>query len=144
MAQLVESKSIYHGLPVMPDELTGLTAIVTGANGISGDYMLRVLCESPRRWSKIYALSRRPPHGTWPAHVQHVSVDLLRPAEEVAAELQRAGVAGDYVFFFAYVQPPAQGDGGIWSAADELVRLNRRLNHPSSPLVFTARRVREV
>lgn len=37
---LVHSNGIYHGLPVFPDTLQGLTAIVTGANGISGTYMV--------------------------------------------------------------------------------------------------------
>jgi N-acetyl-gamma-glutamylphosphate reductase len=59
--QIVESRGIYHGLPVYDDSLKGLTAIITGANGISGYYMLRVLAQHPERWSKIYCLSRRPP-----------------------------------------------------------------------------------
>lgn len=41
MTQLIHSKSIYHGLPVYPESLQGLTAIVTGANGISGNHMVR-------------------------------------------------------------------------------------------------------
>lgn len=40
MTQLIHSKSIYHGLPVYPDSQQGLTAIVTGANGISGSHMV--------------------------------------------------------------------------------------------------------
>ena len=39
--QQVQSRGIYHGLPVFPDSIRGLTAIITGANGISGHYMLR-------------------------------------------------------------------------------------------------------
>ena len=38
--QLIQSKGIYHGLPVYPESQEGLTAIVTGANGISGDHMV--------------------------------------------------------------------------------------------------------
>lgn len=38
---ILQSKSIYHGLPVFPQETKGFTAIVTGANGISGDHMVR-------------------------------------------------------------------------------------------------------
>lgn len=40
MSLSIQSRSIYHGLPVFPGELKGLTAIVAGANGISGDYMV--------------------------------------------------------------------------------------------------------
>jgi len=49
----VQSKGIYHGLPVFPSKHKGLTAIVTGANGISGWYMVKVLAQSPERWTKI-------------------------------------------------------------------------------------------
>lgn len=59
--QTVYSRGIYHGLPVHDPSIKGLTAIITGANGISGHYMLRVLAQSPERWAKIYCLSRRPP-----------------------------------------------------------------------------------
>lgn len=38
--QVIVSKGIYHGLPTFPDDLNGLTAIVAGANGISGDHMV--------------------------------------------------------------------------------------------------------
>lgn len=38
--QVIVSKGIYHGLPTFPDDLNGLTALVAGANGISGDHMV--------------------------------------------------------------------------------------------------------
>lgn len=38
--QVVVSKGIYHGLPIFPNDLNGLTALVAGANGISGDHMV--------------------------------------------------------------------------------------------------------
>ncbi|KAJ5082238.1 hypothetical protein N7532_011281 [Penicillium argentinense] len=127
MTQLIQSKSIYHGLPVFPEDVEGLTAIVTGSNGISGTHQLKVLAESPRRWKKIYALSRRPPYGTWPDHVEHVSVDLLQSPEEIARQLKERGVHADHVFFFAYIQPAPKEGGGIWSDAEELVRVNTQL-----------------
>lgn len=37
----MRSDGIYHGLPVFPEHLEGLTAIITGANGISGTHMVR-------------------------------------------------------------------------------------------------------
>lgn len=38
--QIVQSKGIYHGLPVFSPDIKGLTAVVTGASGISGTYMV--------------------------------------------------------------------------------------------------------
>lgn len=77
--QQVQSKGIFHGLPVYPPDFSGLAAIITGANGISGHYMLRVLSEDPKRWKRIICLSRRPPltHGGLPDHVEHISPDFL-------------------------------------------------------------------
>ncbi|PWY93022.1 hypothetical protein BO94DRAFT_487499 [Aspergillus sclerotioniger CBS 115572] len=125
--QTITSKGIYHGLPTFPDDLTGPTAIVCGANGISGDHMLRVLCESPKRWTKIFALSRRPPNKQWPSHVEHVSMDFLNPPTQLAAQMNEQNIKADYVFFFAYVQPTPKEGGSIWSANEELVKLNTQL-----------------
>ncbi|KAL4813662.1 hypothetical protein BDW67DRAFT_192712 [Aspergillus spinulosporus] len=131
--RVIVSKDIYHGLPTFSEDLNGLTAIVTGANGISGDYMVRLflmlLCESPKRWKKIYALSRRPPNGDWPDHVEQVSMDFLQPPETLAAQLIERGVKADYVFFYAYIQPAPKDGGGIWSAAEELVKVKTKLLH---------------
>lgn len=92
----IQSKGIYHGLPVFPDSLKGLSAIVTGANGISGDHMVRVLAESPERWSNIYALSRRPPaiQRQWgeKVNVRHISLDFLEKPEEIATVMKEDGV----------------------------------------------------
>lgn len=44
--QVIVSKGIYHGLPTFPDDLNGLTAIVAGANGISGDHMVSIEIET--------------------------------------------------------------------------------------------------
>lgn len=85
---------------------------------------LRVLCESPKRWTKIYALSRRPPHGQWPSHVEHISLDFLKSPEEIAAVFKEKQIKVDYSFFFSYIQPAPEEGGGIWSAAEELVKVN--------------------
>ncbi|KAJ5951932.1 uncharacterized protein N7479_010345 [Penicillium vulpinum] len=122
----IQSRDIYHGLPVISKDIKRLTAIVTGANGISGNHQLKVLCENPRRWQKIYALSRRPPHGSWPEHVEHISLDLLQSPENIAAELAKRGVRADYVFFFAYAQPTPKDGEAVWST-DELVVVNKKL-----------------
>jgi NAD(P)-dependent dehydrogenase (short-subunit alcohol dehydrogenase family) len=60
----VRSNGIFHALPTYPPSSPAhrdLTAIVTGANGISGYHMVKVLAAAPERWAKIYCLSRRPP-----------------------------------------------------------------------------------
>ncbi|ETS78307.1 hypothetical protein PFICI_10369 [Pestalotiopsis fici W106-1] len=127
--QKVQSIDIYHGLPVYPDDVEGLTAVITGANGISGYHMLRVLGASPKRWSKIYCLSRRPPYipGGLPANAEHVALDFLKSPDEIAGVLQAKGVRADYVFFFAYLQPAPKEGGGLWSDADEMDRVNALL-----------------
>lgn len=102
-AQKVYSKGIYHGLPDLSWAPKGLTAVVTGANGISGAHMVKALGESPDRWSKIYALSRRPPSGIWPKTVEHVPVDFLESPEKIAQILKEKNIKPDYVFFFSYV-----------------------------------------
>lgn len=127
--QQVQSKGIYHGLPVYDPSIKGLTAIITGANGISGHYMLKVLAQSPERWSKIYCLSRRPPYipGGLPSQAEHISVDFLKPPSEIAKALQDKNIKADAVFFFAYLQPPPKEGKGLWSDAQEMVRVNSAL-----------------
>lgn len=127
--QQVQSQGIYHGLPVFPSTLTGLTAIITGANGISGHYMLRVLAKDPKRWKRIICLSRRPPFipGGLPPNAEHISLDFLKEPQEIAAVLKEHKVEADHVFFFSYIQPPPKEGKGIWSDAEELVRVNSLL-----------------
>ncbi len=93
----VQSKGIFHGLPVYPNtsEFTNLTAIVTGANGISGYHMVKVLAASPERWSKIYCLSRRPPPdyffddlGEGASRVEHIEADFLSDSSDVGKNLE--------------------------------------------------------
>ncbi|KAL4896603.1 hypothetical protein BDV59DRAFT_198962 [Aspergillus ambiguus] len=124
----VHTKGIYHGLPTFPNQ-HDMSAIVVGTNGISGKYMVDVLSEAPSRWKKIFSLSRKPPSITLPTQVTHVSIDLLASVETIAAQLRTHGVHADYVFFFAYIQPPPKpgSDNSLWSDADELVRVNTAL-----------------
>ena len=87
-SETVLSKGIYHGLPTFPRyDGDKLTAIVTGANGISGSAMVKVLSESPERWHKIYALSRRP--ATYPegSNIIPVAVDFLDSTPEAIAKV---------------------------------------------------------
>ena len=124
----VRDVGIYHGLPVYPESLKGLTAIVTGANGISGNYMMRVLAEAPQRWSHIYCLSRRPPAipGGLPKNATHIPLDFLRKPEEIAEVLKKEGVRADYVFFFSYIQVEPKPGEALWSNAEEMCRVNSR------------------
>jgi hypothetical protein len=94
----VEQKGIYCGTPTYPPDLKNLSIIVTGANGISGDYMLRILAESPQRWSKIYALSRKPPQGQLGANVTFIPVDFLQSPEHIGATLRQHGVQACVLF----------------------------------------------
>lgn len=127
--QQIQSVGIYHGLPVYPPDLTGLTAIITGANGISGYYMYRVLSQSPQRWKKIYCLSRRPPliPGGLPAHVEHIPLDFLRQPQDIAEVLRERSVTADHVFFFSYIQVEPKEGAGLWSDAEEMARVNSAL-----------------
>ena len=66
----------------------------TGANGISGYHALKVLGQSPERWSKIYCLSRRPPavpEGL-PRHAEHIPLDFLKDPEEIAKQMKENNV----------------------------------------------------
>lgn len=91
--QSVRSDGIYHGLPVIGDDQKGLKAIVVGASGMSGQTMIDVLSQNPRRWEKVYALSRRAPtliDAT--SNVEHVPFDLLKEPSELAAQMKEHNV----------------------------------------------------
>jgi hypothetical protein len=136
--QTVQSKGIYHGLPVYPSSLKGLTAIITGANGISGNYMLRVLAQDSERWSKIYCLSRRPPAipNGLPNNAEHIALDFLKDPQDIAAVLKEKGVKADYVFFYSYVQAQPKKGGGLWSDAEEMCSVNRTPLKSINPITF--------
>lgn len=122
--QVVFSRGIYHGLPTFPEDKKNLTAIVAGANGVSGAYMARALGHAPERWGKIYCMSRRPPAVKMPEQSEFIQSDLLKDPKELGSQLMEKGVKADYVFFFAYMQAPPKQGGGLWSDAEEMVRLN--------------------
>ncbi|KAF5576604.1 NAD dependent epimerase dehydratase family [Fusarium pseudocircinatum] len=130
----VQQKGIYRNLPTFDPSITGLTAIVPGATGISGFNTIRCLLESPERWSKVFALSRSPPSDKLLSllepsqrdRLQHVPVDLLSSPEEVAESLRSGNVTGTHVFFYAYIQPKAS-DKGIWENAEELLEWNTKI-----------------
>lgn len=130
----LQNKGIFHNLPTFDPTIKNKTALVTGANGISGFHTLRVLLESPERWTKVWAASRRAPPPEMmellPAearsHVEHVACDFLSSPEEIAKQLRQKGVTADAVFFYSYAQPaPKEGDVA-WSNAQELIDVNSK------------------
>ena len=100
--QVIQSKGIYLGLPTFPSELKNLRAIVAGANGISGQHMLRALSEEPDRWTQIYALSRRPPLDTESLgkNIKYLAVDFLSSPDAIAKILDEENVQA-YVLSYA-------------------------------------------
>ncbi len=131
----LQNKGIFKNLPSFDPEIKGLTAIVTGANGISGFHTMRVLLESPDRWKKVWAASRRPPPKEMMAlltddqrsRVEHVACDFLTKPEEIAEQLKQKNASADYVFFYSYAQPKPDPGKPAWSNAQELVDTNTAL-----------------
>lgn len=122
--QTVYSSGIHHGLPTFPDHDGKYTAIVTGANGISGSEIVNALVAAPERWEILHAMSRRPP----PAineRVKLISADFKDSTPEELAELfKKEGIKADYVFFTSYIQPPTNEGQGLWANDDELETVN--------------------
>lgn len=57
-------------------------------------------------------------------------MDFLQPPEAMAAQMAERGVKADYVFFYSYIQPAPKDGGSIWSAAEELVKVNSAIPTP--------------
>ncbi|KAL4960380.1 SDR family oxidoreductase [Aspergillus stella-maris] len=143
----IKSHGPIHGLSTYPSttELSNLTAIVTGANGLSGYNMVRVLAAAPERWEKIYCLSRGEPSESFfedlglgagdgeglkgvRERVEHVAVDFMDGGEEIARALKERIPRVDHVFFFSYSQPAQEGNVlGMWSDAKALTQVNATL-----------------
>ena len=131
----LSTHGIYHSLPTFDPSITNLSAIVTGANGISGFHTMRVLLQSPQRWSKVFALSRRPPPAEMMAllsedqrsRVQHVACDFLESPEKIAKALVSSNVSATHIFFYSYLQPKPPPGSPAWSNVDELVKVNGAL-----------------
>ena len=130
----VRQSGIYHNLPTLPAN-DGLTAIVTGATGISGWNTIRSLLDVPGRWTKIYTVSRSQPEKCLmnllskeqQSRIQHLSVDFNGCPEDVAQALGVVQEADPYVFFYAYMQPKTEEHEGVWRNVDKLVEVNGRL-----------------
>ncbi|KAK7420920.1 hypothetical protein QQX98_002484 [Neonectria punicea] len=111
---------IYRNLPSFDPSIKNLTAVICGANGISGFNTLRALLDSPERWSTIFTLSRSPPSEEQLAlidpvlrsRIKHVSIDFGNSPSEIKDALVKADVKADYVFFYTYLQPKSESHGG--------------------------------
>ena len=130
--QPLRTSGIYRNLPTFDESVKGLKAIVCGATGISGFNTIRSLLDTPNRWSKIYALSRKPFSkdllafftDEQRARLQHISIDLSSKGEDIAKSLKDAGVEADYVFYYAYL-PPGNGKSDMDpSSAEALIEAN--------------------
>jgi len=143
----LKDSGIFKNLPTFSPDIKGLTAIITGANGISGFHTMRVLLESPQRWKKVYAISRRPPPPEMMvllpeehrSRVHHVASDFLSEPQDIAKALTDAKVTADVIFFYSYAQPKPKPGSGAWSNAQELVEVNctiRDFAPPLSLLIF--------
>ena len=64
------------------------SAIIIGANGITGAHMVWVLAESSRGWEAIYALSWRPPNTEAAPNVRNLAIDFLTLPNEIAKILK--------------------------------------------------------
>jgi hypothetical protein len=126
MSQTIYSSGLLHGLPTFPSHDTAkYSIIVTGANGISGSAMLKVLSANPSRWDKIYALSRRPPPKSSNPHIIPIAVDFLSSTpSQIAQVLKSHSVTADYVYFASYVQPPPLEGAGLWSDTEAMTTQN--------------------
>lgn len=126
MSQTIYSKGILHSLATFHFlDNAKYSIIVTGANGISGSAMLRVLSANLSRWDKIYALSRRPPPVFANPHIIPITVHFLDSTPDQISQILRAhNVHADYVYFASYVQPPPLEGAGLCSDTETMTTQN--------------------
>jgi hypothetical protein len=130
----VRQAGAYRNLPTYPS-VSGLTAIVPGATGLSGWNTIRALLDSPAQWTKIYAIVRSPLSKELTnlltteqqSRVQHLPVDFLGSPEVIAKALAPFQESDPYVFFYAYMQPKIGADEAVWSNVEKLEEVNSGL-----------------
>ncbi|KAI0968217.1 NAD(P)-binding protein [Xylaria arbuscula] len=84
-----------------------LTAIVTGATGITGAAIVNCLADSSQ-YSEVYTLSRSQKTEPHPK-VKHATLDLQQSAEEMAKSLLHIPPV-THIFFCAYLADPDEGE----------------------------------
>lgn len=128
----LRQSGIYRNLPSFDPSIKGLNALVLGATGISGFHTIRALLDTPERWSKVYAVSRSGLSKKMlsllteeqQSRIHHVSIDMNSSAEDIAKSLREAGIAADYVFYYAYLSPKSGKSAMDPSSAEDLVEAN--------------------
>jgi nucleoside-diphosphate-sugar epimerase len=91
MAQRVKSLGIFHGLPDYDGIGKKHSALIAGANGITGSHVVKVLNENPDIWSNVYALSRKEPANPLGGNVKYLTMDLLNSPSAIASQLKDVG-----------------------------------------------------
>jgi hypothetical protein len=130
----VRQAGAYRNLPTYP-LVSGLTAIVPGATGISGRNTIRALLDSAAQWTKIYAMSRSTLSkgltnlltSEQQSRVQHLPVDSFGNPEVIAKAPAPVQESDPYVFFYAYMQPKTEADEAVWSNVEKLEEVNNGL-----------------
>ncbi|KAI1623274.1 hypothetical protein EDD37DRAFT_610584 [Exophiala viscosa] len=136
----VESREIYHGLPIYGEEFHGKSALIAGANGISGAYMLKVMrdyvCDVPPV-SRPFAAPQlnydilRPQMNDVPDWFSSHAIDLFNTdAQGVAKTIEAAGIKEiDYAFFYAFMPVAASDSRTLFKEAEELAEINGKIFH---------------
>lgn len=104
--------------PSTPPPLSGLTALITGANGhLRLPHAARAGHKPGTAGAASSASAGAHPQSptACPPTAEHIPLDFLHVA------------AVDRVFFFSYIQPAPQPGPGFWSDAEEMTRVNSRL-----------------
>lgn len=81
-------------------------ALVSGANGITGAYVVKALAQTkPSEWSKIYTISRSPPHSLPDDdRVEFIQADLNVQSDSIADFMRKGNVTGvTHYFHYAYI-----------------------------------------
>lgn len=80
-------------------EQRDLVALVTGANGITGAYLVAQMAKEPH-WKRIIATSRRAPLNLPKGpRIEFAQADLSGNQESIAKALEEAGATGVTHFF---------------------------------------------
>jgi len=80
-------------------------ALVTGANGISGNAIVEHLIRQPKsEWARIVITSRKPLKNYWQDdRVEYFALDLLKSHEEIVAAMAQSCSDVTHAFFTSYV-----------------------------------------
>ncbi|KAJ4191687.1 hypothetical protein NW759_016670 [Fusarium solani] len=86
--------------------LKGKVALVTGANGITGNAIIEYLIRQPStEWTQIIITSRRPPTNTFwqDPRIHSVALDFLKPVDDLVQRMTPLCENVTHAFFASYV-----------------------------------------